>query len=270
MIRVFLFRLRWQAPARGSRFPKTRSCVAMHPSESEPRVCYRFPQPLVSGRLIRRYKRFLADMLLDTGETVTVHCPNSGSMLGCIEDGAPVMLSESGNPNRKTRFTWEMIHINGDWIGINTGIPNLLALEAARKRALSIFSNAVEARKEVKISDRSRIDLMVTEESRSLFVEVKNVTLTREGIARFPDAVTARGAKHLEELMRLAVEGHGAAMLYIVQRSDAWAFGPADDIDPVYAETYYKARQRGVTITVAHAQVTPECICLTKEMPVLI
>jgi sugar fermentation stimulation protein A len=230
------------------------------------KVRWRFPLPLVPGKLIRRYKRFLADVELESGAMITAHCPNSGSMLGCMEDGAPVYLSPQDKPGRRTNHTWEMIRINRGWIGINTMLPNKLALEAARLRALDLFADCQEYRGEVKVSDHSRIDLWTKGANGELFVEVKNVTLAQGGLARFPDAKTTRGFKHLEELVRLKNEGAGAAMLYIVQRRDAEAFAPAEDIDPDYARMFHLARTKGVAMRVVQAKVTPQMVSLWREL----
>ena len=230
-------------------------------------VCHAFEQPLVPARLVRRYKRFLADVILEDGTKATVHCPNSGSMLASLENDAPVFLSPAKNPNRKTGYTWEMIFIKGGWVGINTGIPNKLTALAARMEALDIFHGAGEVRQEVKLGEHSRIDVVVELPQGPMFVEVKNVTLVRNGLAEFPDSVTSRGAKHLEELMRVVREGGRAAMVYIVQRGDADRFSPAQGIDPHYAELFYEARQAGVSMNAVQAKVGPERICLERELP---
>ncbi len=234
------------------------------------RVCHAFERPLVPATLVKRYKRFLADVYLEDGGPATVHCPNSGSMLASMEEGAPVFLSPADNPNRKTRFTWEMIFINNGWVGINTGIPNRLTALAAETEALPIFRGATHVRREVKLGEHSRIDVRVDFSDGPLFVEVKNVTLVRDGLAEFPDSVTARGAKHLEELIRVVREGGKAAMVYIVQRGDAEIFAPARAIDPRYAELFFRARRAGVVMNVIQAKVSPEKICLEQELPVVI
>lgn len=241
--------------------------MATHKKNPLNKVRFRFSKPLVPGKLIRRYKRFLADVELKSGQVVTAHCPNSGSMLGCMEDNAPVYLSPQDKPDRRTSHTWEMIRIGGGWIGINTMVPNRLALEAARLEALDIFEGCEEYRGEVKVSAHSRIDLWARAAAGEIFVEVKNVTLAAEGLARFPDAKTARGAKHLEELIRLKREGAGAAMLYIVQHHDAEAFAPAHDIDPDYARLFRQAKEAGVAMRVVQAKVTPQTISLLRELP---
>ena len=238
------------------------------PAEKLSQVRYDFKKPLVPGRLIRRYKRFLADVELENGERVLAHCPNSGSMLSCLEDMAPVMLTPSDNPKRRTAFTWEMIYINGGWLGINTLVPNKLMVQAARQRAHPFFAGVVEVKPEVKVSEHSRLDLACDlEDGGRLFCEVKNVTLMQNGLARFPDAKTQRGAKHLNELIALKEQGHRAAMLYVVQRGDTESFEPAEDIDPNYAEGFHRAEEAGVEMLVLEAKVTPEGIWLEREIP---
>ena len=231
-------------------------------------VRYDFDGPLTPGRLIRRYKRFLADVELENGETALAHCPNSGSMLTCLGDMAPVMLTPSKNPKRRTAYTWEMIYLNGGWVGINTLVPNKLMVKAAGLCAHPLFAGAVKVRPEVKVSEHSRLDLVCElKDGGSLFCEVKNVTLMQDGLARFPDARTQRGAKHLGELISLKKKGHRAAMLYVVQRGDTRAFEPADDIDPDYAAGFHLAREAGVEMLVLEAEVSPQGIFLSRELP---
>lgn len=228
-----------------------------------------YGQSLLGGRLVRRYKRFLADVVLDQGGPTTVHCPNSGSMLGAMLEGARIFCSLSDNPKRRYAHTWEMCRMGRHWVGINTLLANRLALATARAGALDIFAGATEVRPEVKVSQGSRLDLLVQGPSGPLYVEVKNVSLVQDGVARFPDAVTTRGAKHLGELMRLKADGAGAAMLYIVQRGDAQAFGPAGDIDPEYARLYYQARRRGVQVRAVRARVGPTQVRLDRVLPLI-
>jgi sugar fermentation stimulation protein A len=233
-------------------------------------VCRSFSGPLVAGRLIRRYKRFLADVELDDGILATVHCPNSGSMLSCLEIGARVYCSPSAKPGRRTAYTWEMILIGEQWIGINTAIPNELIARAAQMQAHPIFRGATRVAREVPIGNHTRFDLAVQRETGVLYVEVKNVTLVRSGEAHFPDAVTTRGAKHLEQLVALVYAGHAAAMVYVVQRQDARVFGPAEDIDTNYARLYREARAKGVVMVAVEARVSPQAVCLVRELPLLL
>lgn len=228
-----------------------------------------FAEPLVPGRLIRRYKRFLADVRLESGEKVTAHCPNSGSMLGCLGDDAPVYLSRADNPARRTPFTWEMIYLNGGWIGINTLLPNRLAEACAQARAIKLFAGARSVRREVVVGPHTRLDMVVERKKGPLYVEVKNVTLVQKGVARFPDAVTTRGAKHFQTLMELKRQGADAAMFYLVQRSDARAMGPAFEIDPTYAQLFHQAKEAGVELVAVEALVTPQEISLVRRLPIV-
>lgn len=229
-----------------------------------------FEPPLWPGRLVRRFQRFLAEIDLEDGQRVLAHCPNSGSMLGCLGEGAPVYVSHHPAPNRRTAYTWEMIEINGGWVGINTGLPNRLVALAAERRALPCFADALSVRREVKISAHTRLDLLVERQRGPLYVEVKNVTLAEQGRALFPDAVTSRGAKHLEELMALRAAGQAAAMVYLVQRGDVDSFAPARDIDPRYARLLAQALAAGVEAWVVQAVVSPQGLGLRRLLPLLI
>jgi len=240
----------------------------MSPRSNLTEVRLEFPWPLIPGRLIRRRQRFLADVILDDGRPVEAHCPNSGSMLGCLEEDAPVLLSPAASTGRRTRFTWEMIRLSAaGWVGINTLTPNRLVGLAAERRALELFDRATAVRREVRTGPGTRLDLVVERPRGPLFVEVKNVTLVRGGQAQFPDAVTARGAKHLEELIRLKTQGFEAAQIYLVQRSDAGSFAPARDIDPTYARLFDQALARGVVMLALEARVAPEAISLNRLLP---
>ncbi|MCL3779244.1 DNA/RNA nuclease SfsA [Prolixibacteraceae bacterium JC049] len=226
----------------------------------------KFEEPLVHGRLIKRYKRFLADVKLDDGTVVTAHCTNSGSMKSCLEDDAEVYLTPVNDPKRKTKFTWEMIKINGDWVGINTGNPNKLAFEIVKNGLIPQFTGYTEVKREVKFGD-SRFDVWATNGEETCFVEVKNVTMKEGEYALFPDAVTTRGQKHLETLMKVKAEGMRAVMLYIIQRTDVEAFGPAKEIDPAYAQLLKKANDSGVEVIPIQVKVTPEELIVWRELP---
>jgi len=228
-----------------------------------------FQEKLVHGTLIKRYKRFLADVKLDSGKEVVAHCTNSGSMKSCLENGAEVYLSPVNDPKRKTRFTWEMIKINGTWVGINTGNPNKLAFEAIINGKIPGLEKYTAVRREVKFRD-SRFDVFAENEHEKCFVEVKNVTLKEGKYALFPDAVTTRGQKHLKTLIEVKKEGMRAVMLYIVQRMDVEVFGPASEIDPGYAAALKEAVAEGVEVIAMQVKETPEKIELTKQLPVKI
>lgn len=226
----------------------------------------KFIKPLVHGILIKRYKRFLADVILDDGTTVTAHCTNSGSMKSCLEPGAEVYLSEAADPSRRTRFTWEMIRIGGDWVGINTTNPNRLALEAVKCGQIPGLEGFDTVRPEVKYGD-SRFDLYAENESEKCFIEVKNVTLKEGKYALFPDSITTRGLKHLKTLIEIKRSGMRAVMLYVIQRKDVEVFAPAMDIDPEYAAGLKQAVFSGVEVIPVMASVSPEQITVEKLLP---
>lgn len=225
-----------------------------------------FPQALIPGRLVRRYKRFLADIELENGEIVVAHCTNSGSMASCLEEHAPVYLTPVSDPHRKTKFTWEMIFMNNGWIGINTGMPNLIAFEAIRDGKIPALTGYHSIRREVTFQD-SRFDIYAENEQEKCFIEVKNVTLKVGRYARFPDAVSSRGLKHLMTLMEVKRQGMRALMLYVVQRMDVDRFAPAADIDPAYTLALKKASKSGVEIVVIQVAVSPEGIEIAGELP---
>jgi len=225
-----------------------------------------FKKKLVAGKLIKRYKRFLADVELQDGTIVTAHCTNSGSMKTCIEKGAPVYLTPVSDPKRKTKFTWEMIFLNDGWIGINTSVPNLLAFEAIRDGEIERLKGYTAVKREVTFGD-SRFDIYAENHWEKCFIEVKNVTMKVGEFARFPDAVTTRGRKHLETLIRVKKQGIRAVMLYVIQRIDVEKFGPAADIDPAYTKSLKKAYKSGVEIIPVQAKVTPSDIEIIRELP---
>ena len=227
----------------------------------------KFEKPLIPGKLIKRYKRFLADIELDSGKFITAHCPNSGSMKTCANPGWKVLLSESDNPKRKYKYTWEMVHNEKCWIGINTIIPNIIAEEAIKDGTISELSRYDDIKREVKYGENSRIDILLQSENEKCYVEVKNVTLVEEdGNYYFPDAVTSRGLKHLNELMEMKKQGHRAVMIYVIQRSDGKTFKPAAHIDPKYTEGLKTAFDNGVEILVWQANVQSTDIKLTKKI----
>lgn len=226
----------------------------------------KFNTKLIHGTLLRRYKRFLADVQLDDGTTVLAHCTNSGTMKSCLETGAEVFLTPVNDPKRKTRFTWEMIKIDGCWVGINTGVPNILAYEAIKNGEIPGLEGYTEVRREVRFGD-SRFDVLAENDSEKCFVEVKNVSLKDGAYARFPDAVTLRGRKHLNTLVEVKKQNMRAVMLYIVQRSDVDIFAPAIAIDPDYAQALKTAVQAGVEVLVMQAEVTPLEIRLVRPLP---
>ena len=272
----------------------------------------KFKTPLIHGTLIRRYKRFLADVLLDDGSEVIAHCTNSGTMLSCLEEGAEVWLTPVDDPKRKTRFTWEMIKIGGIWVGINTSHPNALAFQWLSEGLIPGLEGLTGLKREVKWED-SRFDLFGEErvsrpalgkdaipgddlgddlgddcgddsgddsgedsgddfgddfgQTRACFIEVKNVSLREGNMALFPDAVTTRGRKHLNTLIRVKQAGMRAVMLYVVQRTDVSLFAPARKIDPEYAAALDEAIRWGIEVFVAQAKISPEGITFHRMLP---
>jgi len=231
----------------------------------------RFPAQLVAGRLIRRYKRFLADVQLADG-VITAACPNTGSMLGCCEPGSRVWLSESDRATRKYRHTWEIVEVGEVMVGINTGLPNALVAEAIGAGAIPELAGYASLQREVAFgAERSRVDIVLEDPARApCYVEVKNVTAAvAGGVAVFPDAVSDRGARHLRELMRLKAAGLRPVQLYCVQRGDVREVRPADSIDPEYGRTLRRALEAGVEVMAYRAKVTAREIRLEERIPVV-
>jgi sugar fermentation stimulation protein A len=222
----------------------------------------RFPAPLIPATLIKRYKRFLADVVLPSGETVTVHCANPGGMTGLMPPGARVWLSKSGNPKRKLAHSWELIEVDLggglELVGINTGHPNALAAEALAAGGIPELTGYTTVRREVRYGQASRVDFLLEAPGRPLcYVEIKNVHLMRTpGLAEFPDAVTKRGTKHLVELSAVAAAGARAVMLFLIQIGSARRFALARDIDPAYGAAFDAARAAGVEALAYRCRLT--------------
>jgi sugar fermentation stimulation protein A len=228
-----------------------------------------FPRPLVPARLLRRYKRFLADVELADGRTATVHCPNPGAMLGLDMPGSEVWLSPAASPARKLPYSWELIRVEGGLVGINTGHPNALAEEAIREGRIAELTGYERWRREVGYGVNSRIDLLCERDGApACYVEVKNVHLKRTNAAEFPDCVTARGAKHLRELTAMVTAGRRAVMLYIVQRGDCDRFSIAADADPGYAAALKQAMQAGVEAICYACRIDVTGINVAAPLPV--
>ena len=214
----------------------------------------RFQGQTSRARLLRRYKRFLADVRVESGEIQTVHCPNSGSMLGCDDPGSEVLISESPNKKRKLSHTWELVRVGRWWVGVNTMMPNLVVEEAVARGRVEELAGYGSVRREVPYGRNSRIDLCLEDPGRC-YVEVKNVTLARGDVALFPDAVTARGAKHLVELRSVVRGGQRAVMFFLVNRGDCTSMEAAADIDPNYAAELARAVAAGVEVIACRARV---------------
>ncbi|MFT3926251.1 MAG: DNA/RNA nuclease SfsA [Myxococcales bacterium] len=249
-----------------------------------------FDPPLVSGRFLRRYKRFFVDVELESGEQVVAHCPNTGALLGCLEPGAPVQLMVAKGPKRSLPFGWKLIRIGETWVGVDTGLAVPLVEEAITSGHLPALAGYTRSFREIPYGRElgSRIDILlsrggteppVTTRSPSrarvlpsgderVYVEVKNTTLVQAGTALFPDAVTERGQKHLAELMHVVQLGQRAAMVFCVQRSDCARFAPADQIDPAYGRLLREAAERGVEVYALQAHSSPEGIQIARTLPV--
>lgn len=226
-----------------------------------------FPSPLISGKLIKRYKRFLADVILDNGDVVTAHCPNSGSMLGAKEPRSCVYLTHHNDIKRKLAYTWQLSECLGALTGINTHLANPVVHEALLLKKIPSLDTYQTIAREVKADDKSRLDFCLSHGEERCFLEVKSVHLSRtKGVAEFPDAITARGAKHLETLISLKEQGHRAVMLYVIQRGDCETFQLAEDIDPTYVRMAKKAYQRGVEFFIYTCAIDKKGISLDKPL----
>jgi sugar fermentation stimulation protein A len=232
----------------------------------------RFESPLIAGTLLQRYKRFLADVRLADGSIITAHTPNTGSMLGCAEPGSRVWLRWVDNPTRKYPYAWELVESHaGAMVGINTGVVNRLVSEAIDAGVVAELQGYASVRQEVRYgSENSRIDLLLEGGGRpACYVEIKNVTaVDSDGTAFFPDAVSARGSKHLRELMQVVAQGGRGVIFFCVQRNDAQAVRPADEIDPLYGRTLREVLAAGVEAVAYRARVTAQAIMLDTALPV--
>ncbi|MBB4956098.1 sugar fermentation stimulation protein A [Agrobacterium vitis] len=231
-----------------------------------------FDPPLVSATLIRRYKRFLFDARLETGEEMTGFCPNTGSMRGLTDPGSRIWLSQHDSPSRKYRYGFELIEADNTLVGVNTALPNRLAVEAIKAGLVSDLAAYDAMRTEQRYGENSRIDLLLSAPDRAdCYVEVKNVHFIREqGLAEFPDSVTTRGAKHLHELAKLVDNGKRAVMLYVIQREDCEALAICADLDPAYGRAFTAAIQRGVEAYAVTCAITPDSISPRCSVPVRI
>lgn len=227
----------------------------------------KFATPLIPARLIKRYKRFLSDMTLEDGRDVVAHCANPGSMIGLAEPGMKVWLEPNDDPKKKLKFGWRLVdHENGHFTGVDTSVPNRTLKAALMAHAVPGLDYDL-VRPEVKYSESSRIDFLLTGQGRDTYVEVKSVTLSRtQGLAEFPDSVTTRGAKHLRDLSQMVREGHRAVMLYLVQRTDCAGLTLAADIDAAYAQAFREARAAGVEVMAFDCAISPEGVEIRKPV----
>ena len=235
----------------------------------------KFSDPLVRGKLIKRYKRFLVDIELESGKVVVAHCANPGSMMNLLLPDAEVWLSLASNPNRKLKYTWEMIRYEDTLIGLNTSLPNKIVENAIQQGLVAEFTKYDSLKREIKYGENSRIDILLQSPNLpDCFLEVKSVTLKRpengNKLAEFPDSVTVRGTKHLHELSGQVANGNRAVMFYLVQRGDCNRLSIAGDIDPNYAEAFIAARKVGVEMLCYGCRISPEAIKITRKLEIVI
>lgn len=223
----------------------------------------KFQTPLLQGQFLKRYKRFFADVRIG-GNVLTIHVPNTGSLKGCLHEGADCAYSPTTDPKRKLRGTLQFLKTPTSWVGVNTALPPVLLLEAWEKRQIPHLTDFTFAKKEILISAETRLDLVfapteknLTDKSQLHFVELKSVTMADQSQAQFPDAVTARGQKHLRELMTLKKKGFGAEVTFVVQREDCATFAPAEAIDPAYAKLLKEAMAVGVLVSAYACKIDP-------------
>lgn len=231
-----------------------------------------FQTPLVPARLLRRYKRFLADVALEAdGREVVAHCPNPGAMLGLAEPGMRVWVEPNSDPRKKLKFGWRLVELeDAQFAGIDTSVPNKVVKEALQAKEIPFLADYSDVRPEARYSENSRIDFLLTEEGlQDTYVEVKNVHLCRtSGLAEFPDCVTKRGAKHLSDLASMVELGHRAVMLYLVQRTDCTTMRLARDLDPGYAEAFDKALAAGVEAVCIGTEISTDGVKIGTRMAI--
>jgi len=226
-----------------------------------------YETPLIRATLIRRYKRFLADVTLEDGREVTAHVANPGSMMGMAEPGSVVWLEPNGDPKRKLKYSWKLVEVGNALVGVDTGAPNKLIKEALSSGELDLGYD--DFKPEVKYGENSRVDFLLTKDGApDLYLEVKSVTLSRQtGLAEFPDSKTERGTKHMHELADMVKQRHAATVLFLVQRTDADRVAVAADIDPKYAAAFRAAMDAGVQVMCFDCDISPQRTKLGKRLP---
>lgn len=228
----------------------------------------RFPRPLVRGTLLRRYKRFLADIELTDGRVVTAHCANPGAMLGIVDPGLAVWLLPWEGTKRKLAWSWELVRIGDGLVAVHTGNPNTLVPEALAAGKIPELAGYPSLRREVRYGKASRVDLLLEAPGRPIcYVEIKNVHLKCGDWAEFPDCVTARGARHMAELADMVRAGHRAVVLYVVQRADCRRFRVASDLDPAYHRALEAARAEGLEVLCYACQVSTDGVDIAAALP---
>jgi sugar fermentation stimulation protein A len=223
-------------------------------------------EKLTHGKLIKRYKRFLADIILDNGKEITAHVPNSGAMTSCIEPNCDVWISHHDDIKRKLKYTLELTKINENLICTNTNVANKIAIEAIQNGTISELQGYSSLKPEQKYGQNSRIDILLENENKKCFVEVKSVSLKIDDYLAFPDSVTSRGTKHLNELYDMVKDGHRAVMLYVIQRTDNLPFRLACEIDKKYCEAFNEIKNKGVEVLVYQSNIDLENISINKKI----
>ena len=225
-----------------------------------------FENKLISGIFVKRYKRFFVDVLLNN-KLITVHCPNTGSMQGLLKEGNKVWISKSNNPNRKLKYTLQIIEDDKSKVGINTHLTNKIVLDALKNNLIKEFNKNIKIKPEVKFGENTRFDFLITDKNYKAFIEVKNVTLVRKPkIAEFPDAITSRGTKHIHELVKASKKGYEIYIAFIVQREDCDQLSIAKDIDPEYSEILSKSVKKKLNILCYDCKFSSKGIKLNKKI----
>ena len=225
-----------------------------------------FEKTLISGELIKRYKRFFVDVKINN-EVITAHCPNTGSMMGLLDNGNKVWLSKTDQPNRKLKYTLQIIESQKSKVGVNTHLTNKIVLESLKNNLVNKFKNYKNIQKEVKFGNDTRFDFLISKNKKKTFIEVKNVTLSRKkGIAEFPDSVTTRGLKHINELLKAGSNGYTIYLFFVIQRDDCNKFKIASDIDAEYWKVITKAVKKNLNILCYDCKISPKGIKLNREI----
>ena len=225
-----------------------------------------FENKLISGQFVKRYKRFFVDVKIN-GKIITAHCPNTGSMYGLLKKGNKVWLTKSKNPNRKLKYTLQIIQDKKTKVGVNTHLTNKIVLHALENNLIREFDAKIKIKPETKFGTNTRFDFLITKNTSKAFIEVKNVTLSRKkDVAEFPDAVTSRGLKHIEELVKASKKGYKIYILYLIQRNDCKIFKIANDIDPKYSDSLLKAVKKNLNILCFDCKFSSKGIKLNQKV----
>jgi sugar fermentation stimulation protein A len=221
-----------------------------------------FSTKLIGGKLVKRYHRFLVDVQLDDGSIVTAHCPNSGTMVGCMEVGRPVLLSENTKAHRRNKYTWEMIQVDGTWIGVNVNVPRKVLIEALTARAIPSLANYTDLTVDAQFGHHNKADIMLHGTEQNVFLNVYHIGWAERGTAKFPERPNVRARKGIKELTEIARQGHRAVGVFFAQRSDCSAFSPAFDVDAEFCRLFKDAQRQGVEIMAYRARISRQGISL--------